>query len=257
MPNCNASTRNTSHWGNPFLRSNYNELDVKLKTKVFDRRITASAFYKDFRDNITGLSNTTNKMSGYGISVKSSFRKALNFQIQHSPYQQGNNNPDTLFRTDNQLAVTTASLIFMKQYKNHSISSIFSFVNSTVDYNQGQMQVDNKLLLWSTTFINEKMNITAMTSRNITGPIVDTLNFWGYRIGINQTSGKKINVSFNGFIDQYDIGAYRSRGILQLRIAASSKLEFALNAEAGKIVKLYGVDDKFVYGSRLLAKFSF
>lgn len=241
--------------GNPFLRTNYHELDIKMKSRLFKRKITLTSFYKKFEDNITHIGESTNQMSGYGVTIRSNFKKALNFQLQHSPYQQGNNSPDTLFRTDNQMEVTSASIIYNKQFKTSTLISILTYVNSTVDYNNGQLLVDNSMYMNSTTWSSKKVSFTGSLSRNITGPVVDTLNFWGVRLGVNQTSGKKVNFSLNSFYDQFDEGAVRHRSILQARFNLLPKLETALNGEYGRIEGLYGIESKDVFGCRVLLKY--
>lgn len=241
--------------GNPFLRNNFHEVDIKAKTKLFKRKITLTSFYKRLQDNITKLSETTNTMDGYGVSIRTNFRGPLNFQGQHSPYQQGNNNPDTAFRTDNQLAVTTANLIFNKKLGSTMLTSMLTYVNSTIEYNGGELQLNNTMYLSSTNFATGKFNLSVAASRNITGPVVDTLNFWGVRFGITQKSGKKVTYSLNSFLDRYDVGAFRHRSILQASISAIPKTTVTFSAEAGTIQGLYGIRSKDVFGGRVLIKY--
>jgi hypothetical protein len=241
--------------GNPFLRSNFHELDVKIKSKFFKRKITLTSFYKKFEDNITNLSESTNQMSGYGIAIRSNFRKPLNFHIQHSPYQQGNNNPDTLFRTDNQLAVTSANLIYNKVLKTGVFTSILTYVRSTIDYNKGELLVNNSMYLLSTNWSNKKINCSSNISRNLTGPTVDTLNFTGVRFGIAQKDGKKVNYAISTFYDRFDYGGVRHLTTVQARFKLLPKLESTLSGEFGQIKDLYEIDQKEVFGFRVLLKY--
>ncbi|PDH52313.1 MAG: hypothetical protein CNE98_04515, partial [Bacteroidetes bacterium MED-G17] len=85
----------------------------------------------------------------------------LNFQFQHNPYQQGNNNLGTLFRTDNQLSVTTLNVVYNKALKTKTITTILSYVNSQIDYNNGMLLVDNTMYMFNTS-INAKKLITSL-----------------------------------------------------------------------------------------------
>lgn len=245
--------------GNPYLRSNFRELNVSTKLHFFKRQIIGSANYKDFRDNILAYTNATNEMSGYGLGVRSQFKnqKIPNFTFQHSPYQQGNNNPDTMFRTDNQLSVT--SFMLMKQWKMKAsmMSGIASYVNSQIDYNMGERLINNSMYLASLNLTNKKMNLSLSGSRNITGPIVDTLNFTGVRVGLNQINGDKVNFSLSSFQDFYDSGAKRSQIILQARLQVIKKMQISVNGEYGYIKGLFGVLEKDIIGGRVLLSYNF
>ena len=128
----------------------------------------------------------------------------LNFQFQHNPYQQGNNNLGTLFRTDNQLSVNTLNVVYNKALKTKTITTILSYVNSQIDYNNGMLLVGNTMYMFNTS-INAKKLITSLSvSRNVTGPHIDTLNFRGCRIGLSQKNGNKVNFVIHGFLDQFD-----------------------------------------------------
>ena len=194
-------------------------------------------------------------MSGYGITARSNFKKPVNFQFQHTPYQQGNNNPDSLFRTDNQLAVTSVNVIYNKILKSNVLTSVLTYVNSTIEYNNGEQQVNNRMYLSSTNFSSKKINLNATFSRNTTGPSIDTLNFWGVRFGVSQKNGKRVNYAINSFYDGFDSGAVRHRSTLQARFNLLPKLETTLSGEYGQIADLYGIDQKDIFGFRLLLKY--
>ena len=243
--------------GNPYLRSNFEEFNFKLKAKLFKRKVRVTSFYKDFKDNITQLSSSTNTMSGYGVSAQSNFKGPLNFFAQHSPYQQGNNNPDTLFRTDNQLAVTTGTLMYTKKFKNTFLTATLTYVNSKVDYNRGSLLVDNSMLMQTFGLSNKKISGNFSLSRNITGPVVDTLNFWGYRLSLVQQNGKKVNFSISTFYDQFDVGSYRHRTTLTGRFNLTKKLVTDLSAEMGEVYQLYGVQEQNIFGCRMLLRYQF
>jgi hypothetical protein len=194
-------------------------------------------------------------MSGYGIAARSNFRKPFNFQFQYTPYQQGNNNPDTFFRTDNQLAVTSLNVIYNKVLKSNVLTSVLTYVNSTIEYNNGEQQVNNRMYLSSTNFSSKKININTTISRNTTGPSIDTLNFWGVRFGLSQKNGKKVNYAINSFYDKFDAGAIRHRSTVQARFKILPKIETTLSGEYGQINDLYGIDQKYIFGFRLLLKY--
>src|SRR5690606_20919711 len=92
--------------GSPFLSVNFREYEMKYQHVLFKGRIKAEANYEELRDNISGFNINTNRMKGYGLKLSTSFAKLPNIIFSHAPYQQGNNHPDSLYRTNNQFSIT-------------------------------------------------------------------------------------------------------------------------------------------------------
>jgi hypothetical protein len=243
---------------NPFLRKDNRELEAKISQKVFKRKVTLEANYKMFRDNLAGAALYTNRMQGYGLLVKSQFKKAPNFVLQYAPYQQGNNHPDSLFRTNNQLAVYSASVVYSTQLGKGSLTFLATAIQSHIDFSGMDHPVNNELFNASVSYQSGPIQATLMAYRNQTRPVVDSLNFSGVRLNLNVPLAGGMSLQANGFYDRYDNRAYRYSGILGISGQVIKKLTVSLNGEIGQIEGLYGLRNKRdVYSARLNLGYSF
>ena len=110
--------------GNPFMRTNIREYEINAEQKFWKNRIRTSVFYKNNQDNVMETNRTTNNMKGYGFKLETKFKKYPNLFVMHSPYQQGNNHPDSFLRTQNNFSLTTATVTYSKRFKrNHFVNS--------------------------------------------------------------------------------------------------------------------------------------
>lgn len=237
---------------NPYMRNGFDEYKANLDRKFFKRKLHTTIFYKHFSDNITGIQQSTNTMKGYGISARTNFRKLPNFFVQHAPYEQGNNHPDSIFRTNNQLSVTSAGMIYLKQVKKTNVSVITNYTRSQIDFNNGESPVENVFYNAMVGLKRPKLNLSINGYRNQSKPNIDTLNYSGARIELAQQGGAKVLFSSSLFYDYYDSDDYRYNWVTTAAFTFRKKLSIQTSFGLGMVDGLYGVDHKNIYSGRLL-----
>ncbi|MBO6515021.1 MAG: hypothetical protein JJ975_00540 [Bacteroidia bacterium] len=240
---------------NPFMRNGYDEHRIQLDRKFLKRRLQTSVFYKHFADNITSIQQTTNTMKGYGISARTNLKKWPNLFVQHAPYEQGNNHPDSVFRVNNQLSVTTAGIIYVKKVKKTRVSVVSNYTRSQIDFNQGEAPVENEFYNLLLALKSPGLRASVNAYRNQSKPQIDTLNYRGVRIEVGQQSEKKVNVSSSIFFDYYDSHDLRYNWVTTASFHPLQKLSIQTSFGLGMIEGLYGVERKHVYSGRLLLKY--
>ncbi len=237
---------------NPYMRNGYDEYKAQLDRKFFKRRLHTTFFYKHFSDNITHIQENTNTMKGYGISARTSFKKGPNFFAQHAPYEQGNNHPDSIFRTNNQLSVSSVGMIYIKQLKKTNLSIITNYTRSQIDFNKGDAPVENVFYNAMISAKGSKMSLSLNGYRNQSKPKIDTLNYSGARIEIEQQGSGKLRFATSLFIDYYDSKDYRYNWVTTASFSGIKKLNIETSFGIGLIDGLYGVDRKDIYSGRVL-----
>ena len=166
--------------GNPFHRRDYRSMDVQLKRKFLKNKIHTSIQYKNFTNNLSNTSPSTNTLKGFGYSAYSSFRKAPNFQITHLPFEQGNNHGDTLFRTNNRLSTTIAGVTYRKTYRTKRFNWMATYTRSAVEYFQlGNQLTETRIIAANQTMETPMFVLTTGVTTSRVLPGVDTLNFNG------------------------------------------------------------------------------
>lgn len=236
---------------NPFMRSGYDELKFQVDRKFLKRTIHLSANYKQFSDNVLGHELSTNRMNGYGISLRTAFKKGPNFFAQHAPYEQGNNHPDSLFRTQNQLSVTSLGVIYLKQLNKTKLSVIGNITRSHIDFNRGEAPVENRFYNTMVNLTTKNTSISVSVYRNESLPYIDSLNYWGARMNCGQIGTKKLNFSSEIFLDYFDSDDFRYNWVTTVKIAATSKISGELNMGLGRINGLFGLERKDIYSAGL------
>ncbi len=241
---------------NPFMRNGYDEYKGQLDRKFFKRKLHTSVFYKHFSDNITGIQESTNTMDGYGITMRTNFRKSWNFFAQHAPYEQGNNHPDSIFRTNNQLSVTTAGAIYMKKFEKSNIMFMSNYTRSHIDFNKGEAPVENQFYNAMLTVTRPKILASLNAYRNESKPRIDTLNYSGLRLEIGQQAKGKVQFSTNLFFDYYDSDDYRYNWTTSAQYNGWKKFQIMSSFGLGRIEGLFGLESKDIYSGQLLIKYT-
>jgi hypothetical protein len=242
---------------NPYMRNGYDEYKFNLDRKIFKRKIHTSIFYKHFSDNITRIQRSTNTMKGYGVSIRSSFKKGPNFYLQHAPYEQGNNHPDSIFRTNNQLSVSTAGITFFKQQERRKWSFLSNVTRSQIDFNNGDAPIENVFYNAMVQSISSSNSFSFNGYRNQSKPKVDSLNYMGLRVELSLTLSKKIAISSSFFWDQYDSHDFRYNWINTLKSNLWKSLNIQSSFGIGLIDGLYGLERKSIYSGRLMMVYGF
>ncbi len=128
--------------GNPNLINDRQTIDGRIDQAFFNRRLTVSAFYKQFKDNLINWKRGTTVSTTYGINARLSFRKAPYFQVSYTPNQQETKGDSLHIR--NYMNVIAASTGY-----NYLIGTLKSFTSlsyfyQNADYNRDKMSTFNK-----------------------------------------------------------------------------------------------------------------
>ncbi len=237
--------------GTPFHRRDYRQSDIKIKRKLFNKKIHVSVFHKNFVNNLSETSQITNSLKGLGYMAYSSFSKKPNFQITHLPFEQGNNHQDTLFRTNNRLSTTIVGINYRKTYKFKRFFWLATYTKSAVEYFQlNNLLTETRILLISQNLETSKLTLnTSFLKSNVT-PRVDTLNFNGINVlATYKYKQHRINASIRAKKSTDDNGMY----IGSLGYGRSFKRNLNVKIDAGVryINGFWGMENLFIYQGRM------
>jgi len=238
--------------GAPYIRHDFAEYDLKLKGKLFRNKLSVTTYYKWLKSNPTKLQETTQMTQGYGFNLRFQSPNWPIAVLSYSPYQQGNNNPDTLYRSNNHLATTTASVIYNRIGKLANTTTVMSYSLSEVEYFQLENQkIKTQFFSLSQTLVSSKHRFELNITSAKTSPGVDTVNHTSIRSNYEFSGNKSVVLGTKIIYSQYKTGAYRRSADLHLRIALSSKIQATIAIENGSLYKLYGFDSIEIITGRL------
>lgn len=241
--------------GNPFMRSRFEEHSLKLKGALWSGRLQLAGFYKRFHDNPGKLEGVTNLNQGYGISLQTRFKKKLlpNFSFSLSPYEQGNNHPDTLLRVNSRFNLMTAGISWRLQrrafqYSMHGMgtSSAMS-LSDTLTVAMQNLSIQQDLTLGR----GFSMGLTSTFTR--TSPGVDSTqsNTWQVRTA---WSGKGMQFMAQGHYAQFLNGAYRRGLSLIFGKAIGSNMRISLKTGYDQYYRLWGLGEQAAWTGMLRAE---
>lgn len=238
--------------GAPFLRQNFIEMEYRFKTKLFKRKLRLSGFYKDLRDNSLNIHRVTNKTNGYGFTLHTKIPKWPDLMVSYSPYQQGNNNPDTLYRSNNQFSTLTSSLIYNYSIKQMKGIHISSYTRSEIEYFQLRNQkIATEFVNVANNFIWKKHTLLTNFSHAYTFPGVDTVNFSSVQLTYDYRHSGKATLGGMSRIIQYKNGAYQRSMEIHFRHQMTKKMTANFSLTNGSINNLYGLKQKDFYSGQV------
>ncbi len=234
--------------GAPYSRTNFEEREIALKWKAFKNKLSLNGFYKTNRTDPLNYWEGTYKMSGFGLNARTNLKKYPNLFLSYSPFEQGNNSPDTLFRSNNKFSILTAGLSYRYKIKKVILFSNALFTRSHTEFIQLQNRIGNQYnFTFSQSVQFSKINITGLYTLSRTNPSVDSLN--NYRLGSNflYTISDKIQIGgqYNGGF--YQNGSYIQQGGALINYRPRNAFLINLKSNYGKLKGLYGVDEMTRY----------
>lgn len=240
--------------GNPFMRTGFFERDFSLKGKFLKNKIATQVFYKVNNDNLANENSATNRMSGYGVMLQTNFSsKYPNLSVYHSPYQHGNNHPDSLLRSFNQFSVTNATLTYSRKIKKAFMVSSLSFSQSVMSLDHlGKTGMRSVVLNTGMTFA-QGMQTNFLWQANTTNPGIDTLNANLFSATISKNINSKFTTGIESHITSFKNGAAKNGGKGMLMYKPSSKLSLSFSGGYDYINKMWGFDRKNVFSARVKA----
>lgn len=239
--------------GNPFLRRNFREVEGKFEHKMFKKKVKLSASYKELRDNLVEISQAINRLKGYGIKVSTTFEKHPNLTLSYSPYQQDNNHPDSLYKTNNQFSITNAILTYKRRYKSLNWMGLASYVRSGIEINQTGLVAYKMLNTTHTVQIGSKNISVVSWMRNITAPFVDSLNSESIQFNHTYLANVKSSIGVIGERTKFKNGAYKIGGGLQFNVHLMRNFTLSLLSRYDRIHKLWHLDNANVFTGRVMA----
>jgi len=244
---------NFQNYGNPFMIKGLIQNQLKLKSTLFQQNLNVAIFYK-YAEYLQFNETAFPMLSkGVGISVKSQFKnkKIPNFTLNYTPFEQGNNHPDSMFRVYTKTAVYAASIfqniriskkwtfLYQGMYMKNQVimNSVYQFNNSNFNLNL-QLESREGILL----------NFSIINST--TAPKIDSLESITY-MGSIMLGKEKLKFGVNVLQTQYLNGGQRAslNGICQFEV---NRLQiFNLNLSYEYINQIWGLYSKYIYAINL------
>ncbi|MHB1279181.1 MAG: hypothetical protein ACYC1Q_12390, partial [Bacteroidia bacterium] len=163
--------------GNPFLRKNYLEKEFNWEQKWLRGKIISKVFYKKLQTLAGELTPETNTTKGAGVQVQSGFSKGINFFALYSPYELGNNHPDTAFRTFNRTSLLSAGVSYSKMWKRALWFSQFILSESSISGENLPLTQSTQYSFENTLSIDGLHDMRIDASINRSRPNLDSMNF--------------------------------------------------------------------------------
>jgi len=239
-------------FGAPFNRRNFLEHDVALKQVAFKRKLLLDLGYKNLQMlNLPGDS-ITNKSKGFSFNLRTNLKKLPNLILNYSPYFQGNNHPDTLFRTNNQYSLFTSTVFYSFKTKlvSHTVSA--SFTNAKTEF----FQLNNRIVqtrLGTGMYIVtiKKLSVAATFQVNRVNPGIDTVNYNSYRLNITQKLNEKYSIGLQTMYNRFQNNSYLYTGGIQFNATFKNNIVLQSIVSGGRIHELYAISDQNTFFGRI------
>jgi len=232
--------------GNPFMRTNFREQKIKSKLSLFQDQLSITAFYKSLRDNPIGLSEITNRTSGYGLSLQTRFKnkKLPNLNASVSPYEQGNNHPDSLFRVNSKFSIMTAGLTWRMSKARFKYFLLIYGSQSEMRFNDTFMAKVQTLSFNQDFVFGKHLTFGAGGNFVRTYPAIDStqVNIWQARMGY--LTNKGANLMLNAQYAQYLNGAFRKGAALSVAVPVGKRYRLVAKAGYDHYYRLWGIGDQ-------------
>lgn len=189
--------------GNLFLRTAYSEIELSIDQSFFKNKINTQIFYKELKNNPSEFSSQTDKLQGYGLNANTHFEKYPNFFLTISPYQQGNNHPDSIFRTFNQTNLIIAGMTYFKSINRFFLNSTLIYTHSGISGINLPKTQTNIFAIENSLQYDGNHEITLSNEWSKTQPNLDSLNFISHKIIYSNIIKQNLSVNFGVFTIKY------------------------------------------------------
>lgn len=243
--------------GNPFLRRNFREVELKYEQKFFKKQIVVSSNYKEMRDNLVEINSSTNRLKGYGLKLSTHFKKLPNVVLSHSPYQQGNNHPDSLYRTNNQFSITTAVVTYKKRFKSVNWVGLANYTRSAMEIGVNTPVAYEMMSSIHTLQIGQRHTSMLVYLRNTTAPSVDSLNSSSVQLSHNYIAAKGLVLGCLGEYTVYKNSAFKMGGGLMINKNLIKNLSVSITGRYDKIDGIWNLENADVFSGRMIVQWRF
>lgn len=238
--------------GNPFLRKNFRELETKLEKLFFKKKIKIQASYKEMRDNLVEIGPSTNRLKGYGLKLSTSFDKYPNLTLNYSPYQQGNNHPDSLYKTNNQFSIISGIITYKKRYKRINWIGLLSYTRSAMEINGNGIVAYKMYNMMQTIQYGNRQTYTIAWMNNTTTPLVDSLNSNSYQISHSYLLTQKLTINSIGDLTYFKNNAFKVGGGFQISAILPNSVTISFLTKYERINRLWNLQNTNVYTGKLV-----
>ena len=250
---------NYRNFGNPFMIKGLYQNEIKMKSTLFGQALNVAIFYKNIQYVQFNEGSFPMISRGFGFSSKTNFKSKWlpNASINYTPFEQGNNHPDSLFMVYTKTSVITASI-----FKNYSLNKNW-FMLSQISYLKNQVQI-NRNYHFNSENLNTNIQVQSKSGfmANLSWiyvtstPRIDSLQsittmgniLWGkdkLRIGLNLLETKYFN------------GGKRISIMSNLQWQIRSAQYFSINLSYEYINKIWSLYSKDIYAINLKYVFKF
>lgn len=241
--------------GNPFMRSRFEEQAFKLKGAVFSGQLLLSGFYKRFNDNPGKMQEITNASQGYGFSMQTRFKKRSmpNFSFSITPYEQGNNHPDTLLRVNSRFNMKMAGVSWRLQRGGFNYSLHAMGTQSTMALTDTQRISMNTLTIQQDLQAGKGFSAGVTGTFNRSSPAVDSTqsDIWQARLGWSGAIGQ---FSLQGHYAQFLNGAYRKGIGLVYGKPVGKNLRLSLKVNYDHYYRMWNLGRQVAWGGMFRAE---
>jgi hypothetical protein len=243
--------------GNPFLRRNFREVELKYEQKLFKKQIVISGNYKEMRDNLVEINSSINRLKGYGLKLSTHFKKLPNIVMSHSPYQQGNNHPDSLYRTNNQFSITTAVLTYKKRFKSVNWVGLANYTRSAMEIGINTPVAYEMMSSIHTFQIGQRHTSMLVYLRNTTAPFVDSLNSSSVQLSHNFIAKKGLILGCMSEYTVYKNEAFKLGGGLTINKNLIKNLSVSITGRYDRINGIWNLENADVFSGRMVVQWRF
>lgn len=244
--------------GNIFLRNNMMEYEFNLRQAFLKKRIQLNAFYKENKDNVFEVLETTNRMKGYGGTLNISLPKYPILTLGYMPYEQGNNHPDSLLQTNNHFSMLFANMSYMKRIKAWNLVSTASFT-------QSEMQIRNSEIFTTSNMIQatlmaqfkNKWQLAISYANQSTNPGIDTLNSQSTSIQWMYNVSRKLRIGSQANGLQFKSGGYKYEGGLSLDWQVTKGSMLRIEGNLGQLNNIWGLENSAMRNAMIRWMISF
>lgn len=237
------------NYGNPFMTKGLIQHEIKFKTNLFKKNINSAIFFKNVEYIQINEEAYPMISRGLGFSVRSQYKHPIipNFTLSYTPFEQGNNHPDSMFRIFTKTAVLTTSL-----FKNHTLGKQNNIMyQCTYFKNQTSInsfqKFNNENINFSVQFQSSKGNMFNFTIiKSTTEPKIDSLESLT-AVGSLLIGNAKAKGSFNVLKTNYLNGGERTSINSNFQFQLSSLQYFSINLSYEYINKIWGLNSKYIY----------
>lgn len=237
--------------GNPFLRRDFLMKELKFTQTLFKNKLKTEAFYKEGSDNVSKEKNYTNRNKGFGFKARTSFSRYPNIMLMYSPFQFGNNHPDSNLRTRSQFSFLMATLTWYKTMGRTAFNTIASYNNSKQSFETAQDVSVSQYTISQSLNPGKKFKLNFQLMYSKTFPSVDSINCFSQMICFSHLANSKLTWNLNLDNVSYFHHGFKRGGSLGCSILLTKNSNISLQGGLSQIHKIWGKSDMLVVFARV------